>query len=267
MTRTAISPRLAIRIFFSTAANVGVVSSWDRVRRSEGVDAHPLAWPNGWSVRHVAETGSTNDDLLAAAAQGAPDRAVLYTDHQVAGRGRLDRTWTAPPGANLLVSILFRVVPDDPSELTRRVGLAAVEAARASTGVGASLKWPNDVLVDDEKLAGILAQRGPRGEVVVGLGLNVGWAPDGAARLGDDIAPTGVLRAVLTAYDELPADIDRHYRSVLTTLGRRVRVELAAGELVGRAVDVEADGRLVVVDECAITHRISVGDVVHLRTA
>ncbi len=267
MTRTAISPRLAIRIFFSTAANVGVVSSRDHVGRSEASDAHAVGWPAGWSIRHVAETGSTNDDLLAAAEEGAPDRAVLYADHQVAGRGRLDRTWTAPSGTNLLVSILFRVVPDDPSELTRRVGLAAVEAARVSAGVAATLKWPNDVLVGDDKLAGILAQRGPGGEVVVGLGLNVGWAPDGGARLGDDIAPADVLRSVLTAYDELPADIDRRYRSALSTLGRPVRVELAAGELVGRAVDVEPDGRLVVIDECAITHRVSVGDVVHLRPA
>ena len=215
----------------------------------------------------MAETGSTNDDLLAAAGKDAPDRAVLYADHQVAGRGRLDRTWTAPRGTNLLVSFLFRAVPGDPSELTRRVGLAAVDAAQVVAGVTASLKWPNDVLVGDHKLAGILAQRGSGGEVVVGLGLNVGWAPDGGARLGDDIEPAAMLRAVLAAFDGLPADIGQRYRSALATLGRRVRIELPADELVGRAVDVEPDGRLVVVDECAITHRVSVGDVVHLRPA
>jgi BirA family transcriptional regulator, biotin operon repressor / biotin---[acetyl-CoA-carboxylase] ligase len=218
-------------------------------------------------VEHVAETGSTNADLIAAAGQGAPDRTVRYADHQTAGRGRLDRVWSAPPGSNLLVSILFRTVPHDPGELTRRVGLAAVDAARRVADVSASLKWPNDVLVGDGKLAGILAQRSGDGSVVIGMGLNVGWAPDGAARLGDGIEPATVLRAVLEAYDALPADIDARYREALGTLGRRVRIELPVGELVGTAVDIEPDGRLVVLDECAITHRVSVGDVVHLRPA
>jgi BirA family biotin operon repressor/biotin-[acetyl-CoA-carboxylase] ligase len=216
----------------------------------------------------VIETDSTNADLLAAVAAGAPDRTVLYAGHQRAGRGRLDRTWTAPPGTNLLMSILFRTVPADPGELTRRVGLAAVDAARSSAGVSASLKWPNDVLVDGAKLAGILAQRGPEGAVVVGLGLNVGWAPEEAARLGDGLAPAEVLRAVLVAYDSLPADIDPIYRAALSTIGRRVSVELPGGEEIrGTATDVESDGRLVVIDECAITHRLSAGDVVHLRPA
>ena len=179
----------------------------------------------------------------------------------------MDRTWTAPPGANLLVSILFRTVPADPGELTRRLGLAAVHAARRTADVHAVLKWPNDVLVGDRKLAGILAQRTDDGSVVTGMGLNVGWAPDGAARLGDGIAPAAVLRSVLVAYDDLPADVDHVYRDTLDTLGRRVRIELPTGELVGTAVDVDPDGRLVVLDECAITHRVPVGDVVHLRRA
>ncbi len=243
------------------------MDSSNHVRGSEPGAEEPPEWPPDWVVEHVAETGSTNADLVAAAAGGAPDRTVRFTDHQTAGRGRLDRVWTAPPGANLLVSILFRSVPPDPSELTRRVGLAAVDAVRHVAGVSAVLKWPNDVLVGDRKLAGILAQRAGDGSVVIGMGLNVGWAPDGAARLDDGITPATVLRALLAAYDELPDVIDTHYRARLDTLGRRVRIELPAGELIGTAVDVDPDGRLVVLDECAITHRVSVGDVVHLRRA
>jgi BirA family biotin operon repressor/biotin-[acetyl-CoA-carboxylase] ligase len=215
-------------------------------------------------VRHVAETGSTNADLLAVADR-VPDRTVLRTDHQTAGRGRLDRRWDAPPGANLLVSLLLRDVPADPGELTRRVGLAAVDAAREVAGVEARLKWPNDVVVDDAKLAGVLAQRASTGEVVVGIGLNVGWAPDGAVALGGSCRPADVLAALLAAFDRLPASIVDRYRSTLATLGRRVRVELPAGDLIGTAVDVEADGRLVVLDECAVTHRLDAGDVIHLR--
>jgi len=212
----------------------------------------------------VAVTGSTNADLLADAA-ARPDRSVLFADHQTAGKGRLDRRWDAPPGVNLLVSILFHEVPAHPSELTRRIALAAATASRELAGVDVRLKWPNDLLVDERKLAGILAERAASGDVVVGLGLNVGWAPNGAARLGDDLAPRDVLRALLVAYDRLPADISDDYRAALGTLGRRVRIELPNGVVEGTATDVEADGRLVVLDACAVTHRFSAGDVVHLR--
>ena len=213
----------------------------------------------------VAETTSTNTDLLAAAQRGAPDRSVLMAGFQTAGRGRLDRTWQAPPDTNLLVSLLFRSVPEAPSSLTRRVGVAVVDAVASLTGESASLKWPNDVLLGDRKLAGILAQRGADG-VVVGLGLNVGWAPEGAARLGDDVSPAEVLVGILEAYDTIGDDLEDRYRSVLSTLGRQVRVELPDGEIVGTAIDVAPSGHLVVIDTCAITHRISVGDIVHLRT-
>lgn len=229
-----------------------------------GAAIPPGPWPPGWTVEHVAETGSTNADLLATAAS-RPDRSVLVADHQTAGRGRLGRRWDAPPGANLLASLLFHDVPGDPGELTRRVGLAAVDGCRAVAGVTAALKWPNDVLVGDRKLAGILAERGAAGSVVVGLGLNVRWAPAGAARLGADVAPLAVLAAVLAAYDALPVDIGGRYRQALTTLGRAVRIELAGGILDATATDVAPDGRLVVVDNCGLTHRIDAGDVVHVR--
>jgi BirA family biotin operon repressor/biotin-[acetyl-CoA-carboxylase] ligase len=237
------------------------------------VDEHgpfPRAWPRGWHVRHVVDTGSTNADLVAAVATGAPSRTVLFTDHQSAGRGRLDRTWTAPPGSNLLVSFLFRDgdPPGAPVDLMRRIGLAAIDAVARVAGLEAHLKWPNDVLVGGAKLAGLLAQRADAA-TVVGLGLNVGWAPEGAARLGERYNPADVLTALLDAFDRLPGDVgDLHdlYVDRLATLGQEVRVELPAGEpLIGRALGVEPDGRLVVLDACAVTHRIDAGDVLHLR--
>ena len=162
MTRTAISPRLAIRIFCSTAANVGGVGGSAHLPGTPWLDVVEDGWPVGWTVRHLSETGSTNADLVAVA-EVAPDRTVLVTDHQTAGRGRMDRRWDAPPGTNLLVSMLFREVPDDPGELTRRTALAASLAASATANVDAMLKWPNDLLVDGAKLAGILAQRAANG--------------------------------------------------------------------------------------------------------
>lgn len=239
-------------------------------------------WPPAWTVHHVAETTSTNVVLADAASRGeVGDRTVLVADHQTAGRGRLDRRWDAPAQANLLASMLFTDVPPDPFELTQRVGLAGLAAARAvRPDRRIELKWPNDLLADGVKLAGVLAQRITSGAVIVGIGMNLRWAPPGAARLFDDAYPAEstatILSTLLGFYDALPADIGSVYRADLATIGQRVRVELPSGEhVVGVAVDVDHDGRLLVdVDrgqvsrESAPERRVfDVGDVVHLRPA
>jgi BirA family transcriptional regulator, biotin operon repressor / biotin---[acetyl-CoA-carboxylase] ligase len=237
-------------------------------------------WPEGWDVRHVDETGSTNDDLIAAVSAGtAADRTVLVADHQTAGRGRLDRRWEAPPGANLLVSIVVAPAPAVPAEATHRVGVAAVAAVRRfvrdDVAPDVGLKWPNDLLVGDRKLAGILAQRVlDHDAVVVGLGLNVGWAPDGAAAVAplvadenDPVDPARLLRALLEEIDALPTDIGPRYVECLVTIGRWVRVEMPAAvdPLFGRAVGVDEVGRLLVTDADGRRHDLDVGDVVHVR--
>jgi len=238
------------------------------------------AWPAGWDVRHVAETGSTNTDLIEQVLAGeVRNRTVLAADHQTAGRGRLDRRWEAPPGANLLVSMVVAPIPAVPAQVTHRLGLAALAAVRRlidpDVAATVGLKWPNDVLLGERKLAGILAQRVPgRDAVVVGMGLNVGWAPDGAAAVGPHVSggrvtPARVLLTVLEELDALPSDIAGPYRDALVTLGRRVRVELPGGAdaLDARAVDVDDAGRLVVIDADGGQRHLDVGDVVHVRPA
>src|ERR1700733_5245320 len=137
-------------------------------------------WSGRWDVRWFESLGSTNSYLLEQAADGAFEGLVAVADHQWAGRGRLDRRWESPPGSSLLTSILFRPT-FDPSELhlcTAAVALAAAEACRRVAGVGAVIKWPNDLLVGDAKLAGVLAEvefESTSCAVVVGLGLNVDW--------------------------------------------------------------------------------------------
>ena len=255
----------------STGANVGAVATDGDIWTS-------TAWPAGWNVRHVAETGSTNTDLIEQVLAGeAGNRTVLAADHQTAGRGRLDRRWEAPPGANLLVSMVVAPIPVVPAEVTHRIGLAAVAAARRlvdpDVAAAVGLKWPNDVLLGERKLAGILAQRVPgRDAVVVGMGLNVGWAPDGAAAVGPHasagrVTPARVLLAVLEELDALPSDIARQYRDALVTLGRTVRIELPGGAeaLEAQAVDVDDAGRLVVIDANGVQRHLDVGDVVHVR--
>lgn len=234
-----------------------------------------------WLVTFVEETGSTNADLMAQGANGAPDRTVLRANYQSAGRGRLDRTWEAPRGANVLVSLLFRNVPARLHVLTQVVALAATKVARETCGVAAVLKWPNDILVGTEKLAGILAQAAPVDAtgripfVVVGIGCNVGWAPPGAVSLASsgwtrELTPDEFVRLMLPEIDRLLAldDTAMHteYVSQLATIGAQVKVQMPTGEVIeGRALHVEPDGRLVVLDDCAITHRFDTADVVHLR--
>ena len=302
MTRTAISPRLAIRIFVSgfvgTSDNVGLMDTPFATPNDENLPGEPIfgekigKFPESWQVRWVETTGSTNTDLLEAGRRGAPDRVALVADYQSAGRGRLDRTWEAPAGVNLLVSLLIRQVPRHAHALTHAVALAAAAAgetvvAEAGGKVKVDVKWPNDLLVDGRKLAGILSVAGPMKQmtdddesylvpefVVVGLGLNVGWAPEGAACLQEfatpEVSRDAVVKGLLIALDRLLAmssqQLHERYRAKLSTLRRSVRIELPSGELVeGRALDVEADGRLVVLDSCGVTRRLDIGDVVHLR--
>jgi len=248
-------------------------------------------WPIGWTVHHVAETGSTNDDLVAAATAGAPDRTAIVADYQTAGRGRLDRTWDATRNSNLLVSLLFRYESEDPLRFTRIVALAAREACESLTGVAVRVKWPNDLVVDDRKLGGLLAVASPRERfVVVGIGVNVGWAPPDAVSLASasltdashtrtshteppdhtPLTPHTLLVAMVERIDARrqhdDAELRAEHKSVLATLGARVRVELRVGEsLLGDAIDLDDASRLIVQDDAGVRHVIDVGDVVHLR--
>ncbi|MHB1129650.1 MAG: biotin--[acetyl-CoA-carboxylase] ligase [Ilumatobacteraceae bacterium] len=238
-------------------------------------DANWLDWPNGWWVEHVAETTSTNTDLYERAIHGAPAHTVIAADFQTAGRGRLDRTWEAVRGANLLVSLLFRGTSRSQFNFTQIVGLAAARACEQLVGVRPSLKWPNDLLVNNRKLSGLLAVGGPD-FVVVGIGINVNWAPDGATALSEmapesRLHPADLLRLLLVNIDQLEqlsTDVVHElYSASLTTIGTTVRVDRADRTvLTGCAVSVKRDGRLAVVDERGVTHLIDTGDIVHLRT-
>lgn len=168
-----------------------------------------------------------------------------------------------------MVSLLFRPLPRPPHRVTWLVALAARRAVAEVAGVEAGLKWPNDLLVGDAKLAGLLAQVAGDA-VVVGLGVNVGWAPQGAARLGEGHDPMVVLAHILAAFDELArlddAELLDACRQASATLGRRVRAELPDHTVLeGRAMDLGADGRLMLLDDCAVTHHLDVADVINVR--
>jgi BirA family biotin operon repressor/biotin-[acetyl-CoA-carboxylase] ligase len=242
-----------------------------------------------YRISEVSVTGSTNADLLALARQGEEAGLVLLAGHQIAGRGRLDRRWEAPPGTNLLVSVLFRPAgpPHEWFRCAVALAVAACDACR-DLGVDAGVKWPNDLVVGEGKLAGVLSETDGAGAVVVGLGLNVGWPAAGEypgavslAALGVAVTPGDVLSSIVGHLERFgpgaPELLDR-YRDRCATTGRDVRVELPDGSHVeGRAIGVDDDGFLrvetVVADAspepgaqpALLVRRFSVGDVVHAR--
>jgi BirA family biotin operon repressor/biotin-[acetyl-CoA-carboxylase] ligase len=235
----------------------------------------------------VQRTGSTNADLLA---RGGPEGQVLVAEEQTAGRGRMGRSWVSQPGASLTFSVLLRPVTVPPVRrgwLPLLTGVAVAMAVRSVAGVGATLKWPNDVLVGDRKLAGILAEQSGEA-VVIGIGINVATTADAlpvsptglpatslhveGADVARDVLLTEVLRQLGHYYLPFQADPDPDrsgvlaaYRALCDSLGRQVRVELpGARSLVGVAEGVDADGRLVV-READKTTAISAGDIIHVR--
>jgi BirA family biotin operon repressor/biotin-[acetyl-CoA-carboxylase] ligase len=246
----------------------------------------------------VASTGSTNADLLARAAAepAGPEGQVLVAEEQTAGRGRLGRSWTSVPGEALTFSLLLRPVTvpaDRRGWLPLLTGVAVVSAVRSVSGVDAVLKWPNDVLVDERKLAGILAEQAPdESAVVIGTGLNVATpaqslpvSPTGlpATSLlaeGAKVSREELLAAVLTEFERRYAafrgdpDPDRtgllaEYRTLCVTIGKTVRAELPLGRvLTGTAADVDEGGRLLIAERPGEPPvPISAGDVVHVRPA
>jgi BirA family transcriptional regulator, biotin operon repressor / biotin---[acetyl-CoA-carboxylase] ligase len=239
-------------------------------------------------VRVVAETGSTNTDLLTEARDGRAEGAVLVAEAQSAGRGRMGRQWVSRPGAALTFSVLLR--PATVPQASRGwvpllTGVAVALAVRAETGVEASLKWPNDVQVNGAKLAGILAEQAD-GAIVVGIGMNVSSGRDelpvatatslaleGAEGAAPDRLLVGMLGELERWYlawagllgDAAGSGLHREYRRLCGTLGREVRVSLPGGRTVtGVASEVDLTGRLVVQSATGPVP-VSAGDVIHVR--
>jgi BirA family transcriptional regulator, biotin operon repressor / biotin---[acetyl-CoA-carboxylase] ligase len=232
-----------------------------------------------FQVRRFESLDSTNRYLLDEARAGAPEGLVAVADYQTAGRGRRGRSWVAPPGASLLVSVLVRpsLVPDRAQLVSIAAGMAMADAVQRVAGFAPALKWPNDLLVEDKKLAGLLAEA-DGGAVVVGIGVNVEWhdfPPEVAetATACNVVAARAVDREQLLEMflDRFAARCDRFedvlsdYRARLSTLGRRVRVETATDEFIGTAVDVGERGELLIEQDGDTQVAVHAGDVVHLR--
>lgn len=247
-----------------------------------------MDFPRARTIAHRLEVlpsaGSTNAELrerLAVEPGGWPHLSVLLTDDQTAGRGRLDRSWSTPPGSALAISVLLRVEPiAERGWIPLIAGLAMSEAiAEQLPGHVVALKWPNDVLVGEAKICGILAEA--MGDaVIVGTGINTAMTWEQApvttatsfAMLGaicdaDRLLTRyleGLERALARLHQGDAAALHAAVSAVCSTLGQEVRVILPDGERRGRAVRLGDDGRLVL-DDGTTEHLIGAGDIVHLR--
>jgi BirA family transcriptional regulator, biotin operon repressor / biotin---[acetyl-CoA-carboxylase] ligase len=271
---------------FSTPSDIGLDEA--------GLRSAVLTPGSIWSALDVvAETGSTNADLLAAAQGGAAHGTVLAAEQQTSGRGRQGRTWATPAAARALTfSVLLRpaaIPPSGRSWLPLLAGVAAARALRAVAAVDAVLKWPNDVLAGGAKLAGILAEQAGDA-VVVGIGINVGarredlpppqpgaLPPTSLALLGaSGTDRTALLAAVLgeladwyqrwtQAGDATASGLREEYLRRCATIGTAVRVELPGGtQLTGTAAGIGPGGQLVV-DTADGPVPVTAGDVIHVR--
>ncbi|HEV2126290.1 MAG TPA: biotin--[acetyl-CoA-carboxylase] ligase [Chloroflexota bacterium] len=228
----------------------------------------------GRRLVYLETTGSTNDDVRELARRGEAEGLVVVADEQTAGRGRAGKSpWLTPPYSSIAVSILLRPVlaPGELPVLSMAAGVAVVEAIARATEVAATLKWPNDVLIGERKVGGILVESAISGtgvaHAVMGIGLNgnlalaaLGPFPDAAVpptslqdAAGRPIARESVLIALLQCLEQQYATIRtgalnavwRAYRRALGTLGRPVRVSSTSEVIEGIAEDVTPRGELV----------------------
>ena len=234
-------------------------SSFDRIRFASRLATRRL----GGTIITRAVVGSTNDEAWAACAANAPDGTVVVADAQTRGRGRGGRSWHTAPGQGLALSVLLRQGCEWPALglLPLVAGLAVAQALERLGGAPA-LKWPNDVLLGDRKVAGVLCET-RRGAAVVGAGITLGQAadefPEEIAATATSLALAGVnspredvaaafVGALETRWDALrrdgPAALIEAWRARAAFWGREVTVRAGGGELRGVARGLDADGAL-----------------------
>jgi BirA family transcriptional regulator, biotin operon repressor / biotin---[acetyl-CoA-carboxylase] ligase len=250
----------------------------------------------GRTLHVLEEVASTNTHAATLAQDGAPHGTVVVAESQTAGRGRLGRHWYSPPGKNLYCSILLRLMPaleQQPLWLSWIPLIAALATSRAVqvvTNLKVVVKWPNDILIGNRKLGGVLCESSGVGTahatVIVGIGLNVNLRRDefpvelyeiatSLAIEAQQLFDRAVLLAALLAELETRCesfltgnhdDILKEYMLRCSTIGRQVRIELAHGEQMGgTAESIQTDGSLRIIRKDRTTVDIRAGDVIHLH--
>jgi BirA family biotin operon repressor/biotin-[acetyl-CoA-carboxylase] ligase len=252
----------------------------DQQELVQGLSDLPLG-----DIRYFSSVGSTNDEAIKWATRGVRDLSIIVADEQTAGRGRLDRPWFTPPATALAFSLILRPRPDEMPHLSRIVGLAALALVDAlgKLRLAPQIKWPNDILLNGRKVAGILIELTWAGDevdyVVIGIGVNVAKGASPATDvlrfpavslehiLGELHNRTRLLHNILAAFISLRPHMHTDsflsaWEKSLAYYGKDVRVEMGADRVVtGKVIGLETDGSLKIRDDHGRTVTVRFGDV------
>ena len=220
----------------------------------------------GRKILYLPSTTSTMTVIREETENGAVEGTVVIAEAQTNGRGRFNRPWISPPSCNLYLSILIRPRPDQLSHLNMAATVAVTRAIFRTTGLLSAIKWPNDIVIEKKKVAGILIETYPDSNgliyAVIGIGINVNFDPSSypeiASRVtslrnesGSTISRVKVIQTLLQEIDDLYRRIQNgelpwiEWKNLLETLGQQVRVEWHGTVEEGRATDVDQEGSLI----------------------
>ncbi len=230
---------------------------------------------------------STNDTCFELGKKGIPEGACIFSEFQKKGRGRLGREWLSPKGKNILFSVLLRPVltPSEVAKMTLTASLAVVRVLQNATNKKLGIKWPNDILFEEKKVAGILTEMQAEADrvdfIVIGIGINVNSSakdlPSGAFSvkevLGESLHRLSLAREILRELDadylrlkkEGFAGIAKEWEDFSVTSGRRVLAKLLGRSIQGQAVGIDKDGALWIRQDSGLQEKVMAGDIQHLR--
>ena len=239
----------------------------------------------GKKIIYKETVPSTMDAAFQLALEGSPEGTVVCAEHQTKGRGRLGRTWTSPKAKGIYVSLILRpqLPPSEVARLTLLCAVAVSEAVKTASGIQPLIKWPNDLLVNDKKLAGILTELSAETDrikfVIVGIGLNVNASLNHLPaqstslkqELGFSLCRVELFQEILREIEEWYVRLDKEgfepvlsrWKELSSTLNQRVRVVDPAGGIEGEAIDIDQDGGLLIRQDSGVVIKRMAGDVLH----
>lgn len=269
-------------------SEIPALAALDAARVRELVKARRL----GGKVHYFSEIDSTNSRARALAESGAAEGEIVVAESQTHGRGRLSRRWESPPFANLYLSVILRphLPPRHAPQITLTAAVALADTVSSFLPAPPSIKWPNDILVQGKKLAGILTEAACDAErieyVILGIGLNVNYRraamPEGlreratslADAIGENVSRESVFARLIHDLDRCYGELEEvgfetlrlRWKRYFGLRGRKVRVEHQGETILGRAVDIDPEGGLIVEDDTGQSRTIVAGDVIPMES-
>lgn len=241
----------------------------------------------GKKIYYYAQTSSTMDEAMRLSLEGAPEGTLILAEAQTKGRGRLGRDWYSPKAKGIYLSTILRpkILPNETPKLTLMVAVACAQAINRITGLHVTIKWPNDLLIKERKLGGILTELNAEADsvkfVVIGIGINVNnprsSLPAKATSLKEEINETvpriellkriliEIERCYLVFQKEGFGPILEQWRQLSSMLGTRIRVNYKKEHIEGVAIDVDMDGSLLVRKDSGFIERVIAGDIARAR--